>query len=246
MDKLFVRLFAEAKTGSIEAEYLLGFSYFHGQGLEKNSAKAYPHLKRAADAGHKPAAELLAGLYRKGDGVAQNFTHAFHYYSQASDSCAAALELASMYALGQGVARNLKKAMNAALYAQQVIPEAAPVIALIKELQAREVPQFISDDLLVEAENGNLEIAWLVGTAYLTGTKGLARDDKKGARFIQSAADAGDIRSSWLLSFLIRDGRGLPKDKEKGHAMYVKLIERRLYPSVYGEVLELWKALPPI
>ena len=188
---------------------------------------------------------MLASLYKDGDGVAQDFAQAFHYYTQA-ETYEGAFWRAGMYALGQGVARDLEMAMKLALTAQQVIPEAATVIALIKELQARELPQFITDELILQAENGDQKIGWLVGTAYLTGTRGLGRDDKKGARLIQIAADAGDIRSSWLLSFLIRDGRGLPKDVEKGHAMYMEIMERRLYPSVYGEVLEFWKSLPPL
>lgn len=246
MDKLAVRLLAEAKAGSIEAEYLLGLSYLQGTtGLERNNAKAHAHLKRAADAGNKHAAELVAGLYAKGNGIAQDMNQAFHYYTQA-DSCEAALQLARMYANGLGVERNLEKAMHSARHAMQIVPEAAQVIAEIEELQAREVSQFISNEMLVEAENGNPETAWLVGSAYLAGTRGLVRDDEKGARLIRIAADAGDIRSSWLLSFLIQDGRGLPKDKDKGHAMYVKLLDRRLYPSVYGEVYKFWLALPPI
>jgi TPR repeat protein len=245
MNKILARLFAEAKAGSVNAESLIGFAYFHGQELEKSGAKAFPHLKRAADAGHKHSAELLGRLYITGDGVAQDFTQAFHYYSLA-DSYAAALELAGMHALGQGVPRDLEKAMKLATAAFQAIPEAAPVIALIKEQQAREEPQFITDELILDAEKGHPKSGWLVGTSYLTGTKGLARDDKKGARFIQIAADAGEIRAAWLLSFLIKDGRGLPKDIDRGHAMYVGILNKRLYPSVYGEVLDFWKALPPL
>ena len=48
-----------AKTGDAYSNYIAGYMYAKGQGVDKDSLRAEPFLKRASDKGHKSATDLL-------------------------------------------------------------------------------------------------------------------------------------------------------------------------------------------
>lgn len=62
-------LSASAAQGNVDAEFLLGYLYEHGEGTERNYAKAAGNYQAAAGKGHAAAANNLASLYHRGMGV---------------------------------------------------------------------------------------------------------------------------------------------------------------------------------
>ena len=58
----FIRLLPEAKTGSPDAQYAVGYMYYYGQGVIENRKKAWYWINRAAVAGQADAMSAMAIL----------------------------------------------------------------------------------------------------------------------------------------------------------------------------------------
>ena len=59
---------AEAEKGAAEAQFQLGKSYLHGEGVTKNETRARALLLQAAEQGHSMAQNHLGVMYLKGQG----------------------------------------------------------------------------------------------------------------------------------------------------------------------------------
>jgi TPR repeat protein len=57
--EVFQLLFPLAVTGNDQAQYVLGYLYHHGLGVEKNDQQAMNWIQRAASQGNKKALEAL-------------------------------------------------------------------------------------------------------------------------------------------------------------------------------------------
>ena len=89
-------------------EFLLGYLYEHGEGTERDYAKAAENYQAAAGKGHAAAANNLAFLYHHGTGVPKDLRKALELLlasAQAGDSVGQC-NLALMYYHGDGTARN--------------------------------------------------------------------------------------------------------------------------------------------
>jgi TPR repeat protein len=81
----FVRLAPLAERGVPEAMYVLGEMYRKGEGLVQDRAEAQNLLKRAAEAGHVPAALALAQLF-EAEGEGQDLAAAVAWLRRAAQS----------------------------------------------------------------------------------------------------------------------------------------------------------------
>lgn len=66
-----------------DAEYELGESYFHGEGVEQSCETALEHYKKADAAGHDIAAISIGWMYHYGEGVEKSDETAQYYFSKA-------------------------------------------------------------------------------------------------------------------------------------------------------------------
>lgn len=57
--KVFQLVYPLAATGNDQAQYTLGYLYFHGLGVEKSEAQAMNWIQRAAVQGNKKALQAL-------------------------------------------------------------------------------------------------------------------------------------------------------------------------------------------
>jgi TPR repeat protein len=57
--KVFQLVFPLAATGNADAQYTLGYLYYHGLGTEKSEVQAMNWIQRAALQGHKKARQAL-------------------------------------------------------------------------------------------------------------------------------------------------------------------------------------------
>jgi TPR repeat protein len=94
-----------AALGDASAQYLLGKSYFNGQGIKQDQAQAAALWRRAADQGYVPAQFLLAYSYHRGTGVPRDYAQALALYRKvaAQDVLMAQAMLGQMYLKGEGV-----------------------------------------------------------------------------------------------------------------------------------------------
>jgi TPR repeat protein len=75
-----------ANQGSAIAPYQLGYSYAHGQGVEKNLVEAARWYRLGAERGDSQAALELADMYLRGVGVKKNETEAIEWYVRVGKS----------------------------------------------------------------------------------------------------------------------------------------------------------------
>jgi TPR repeat protein len=92
--------------------YDLGWMYEHGQGVDKDYAKARVRYQKAADVGHPDAMNDLGLLYAKGLGGAQDYGKAREWYQKAvaAGNAEAMKNLGGLYELGYGVVQDYAKA----------------------------------------------------------------------------------------------------------------------------------------
>ena len=74
-----------ADQGNAEAQYNLGWMYYHGEGVEQSSEKAAQYVQLAANQGDVEAQYNLGLLYYEGDGVEQSYEKAARYFQLAAD-----------------------------------------------------------------------------------------------------------------------------------------------------------------
>lgn len=98
----------EAAQGSLEAVFVLGWLYDHGQGVQQDYRQAGVYYRAAAERGHAVAQNNLAAMYESGHGVAKNLGEAARWYRAAAEQGQpiAQVNLASLFFSGRGVPRD--------------------------------------------------------------------------------------------------------------------------------------------
>lgn len=108
------QLIALAEQGDADAQFSLGMSFAHGDGVEQDYAEAFRWYKMAAEQGNSDAWCNLGVLYHNGEGVAQNLAEAFRCYliSAEQGNSNAQWNLGVLYDNGEGVDQDDKAALN--------------------------------------------------------------------------------------------------------------------------------------
>ena len=113
-DKL-TQLKRDAENGDAEAQYQLGFNYFHGyDGVKEDHEEAVKWYRKAAEQGHVDAQILLASCYSKGEGVSLNHAEAAKWWRKAAEQgdADAQLVIGGMYEIGEGVPKDEAEAIK--------------------------------------------------------------------------------------------------------------------------------------
>ena len=74
-----------AKQGYANAQFILGFCYLNGDGVEEDLSEAVKWLRKAAIQGGAPAQCRLGLCYYDGDGVEQDLSKAVVWFRKAAD-----------------------------------------------------------------------------------------------------------------------------------------------------------------
>lgn len=95
-----------------KAQYQLGWSYDHGDGVEQDYVQAAEWYRKAANAGHPRAQNELGGLYENGHGVEQDYEQAMEWYRKAAaqDHPTSIGNLGRMYLFGFGLEQDYAEA----------------------------------------------------------------------------------------------------------------------------------------
>lgn len=103
-----------ALNGNHDAEFELGAMFEHGDGVEKDLAKAKEWYEKAAQAGNRQAAFNLGMMHRNGEGIDVNLDAARRWFVRASDAgdVRAAYQLGQMSYLGRGTEQNYERALQ--------------------------------------------------------------------------------------------------------------------------------------
>ncbi len=101
-----------AENGLDDAQWLLGWFYLNGTGVEKDPGEAVIWLQKAADQGNAKALKSLAGCYFQGIGVQKDTEKAIRLFRKAADEGNADAQyiLGCCYAFGIQVEKDVEKA----------------------------------------------------------------------------------------------------------------------------------------
>ena len=84
-EEIITELRTQAEQGDAATQYLLGWRYINGRGVEKDDVEAVRWWTQAADQGNLSAQLTLAVRYDNGEGVAQDQAEAVRWYLQAAE-----------------------------------------------------------------------------------------------------------------------------------------------------------------
>ena len=103
---------AQAEAGDADAQFNLGLTYYHGQGVRQDYAEARRWYEKAVAQGHPQAQLNLGVMYSQGQGVRQNLVEARRLYEMAASqgNAQAQFNLGVMYDNGIGVRQDKRTA----------------------------------------------------------------------------------------------------------------------------------------
>lgn len=203
-----------------------------------------------AEQGDAAAQTLIAEIYAKGLGVAQNDQRAASWYQLASNNgnMLATFELALLYQEGVGVPKNRARAADlfskaaeagyipakynmALLHIEGVYasPSLATAAALMKEAADAELPEAQYD----------------YGTMLIEGA-GLPPDPEAGARYIERAAIQNLPAAQVDYATLLYMGQGVDKDVEAAASWYARAAEagNAVAQNRYAKLLAVGEGVP--
>lgn len=179
-----------------------------------------------AERGDAAAQTLIAEIYAKGLGVAQNLARASGWYALASENGdpIATFELALMYQEGRGVPKNRSRA--AELFKQAAERGSVPAkynLALLHVEGAYAPPNLVrAVELFREAAEAGLpEAQYDYGTLLLEGA-GVAPDPRKGAAQIGLAAEQGLPAAQVDFATLLYLGKGIDRNLSEAIHWYAR------------------------
>lgn len=174
-----------AEADNPQALFSMSLCYSLGKYLMQNDEQAFIFLERSVQ--EEATAEkvtMLAGMYKDGKGIEQDYEKAVACYQWATDngSFAAASQLASMYHEGKGVEQNDEMANRLVLHSKELMQWQ------LFDIMPLEV-------VLNEAEKGNPTAMFQLGCRYHIGD-GVEQDIDKAVEWWQKSHKAGNIEST--------------------------------------------------
>jgi TPR repeat protein len=215
-------------TGDRKAMYTLGCRYEHGDGTEKDLARAIAWYEKAARAGSIQGMNRLGEMYRDGDGVANDYGIAQSWFEKAAavGSSDAMNNLGLMYLEARGVTRDYAQARY--WLGKSADRENASAMINLGWLYqnglgtAKDVPKAM--ELYVRAEAaGNVQATEMLGLLYQNGV-GVPKDLDKALKYLEKAADQNDAGAMYALGQLYEGGSsGSTRDPAKAKYWYERL-----------------------
>lgn len=216
-------LMRSAEAGFPAALNLLGFRYYKGEGVEKDTARALDLIQRAADAGDPKAFNNLGWLLAEGEGVERDYAKAAYWLQRASDADlpVAMTQLADLYRQGLGVEKDSVQAVD--LYTRAIaagLPDAERKLLAMKYADYRRLPPDEAVELgryyysrrapsigvtlfEIAAEHDNPTALALLGDAY-SRALGVPYDYDKSLEYYFRAARAGNPSAQFVLGELLQ------------------------------------------
>lgn len=216
-----------------EAQAELGYCYYTGNGVVKDTKEAVKWFQRAADNGSPYGQFMMAWAYSKGEGVEKDSALAVSWYKKAvdNDSVSAMNNLAVCYELGEGVEKNLQEAFKlfekasdkgnllartnlARMYEQG--------LGVNKDRRkALELYKAVADKKLWLDNDEKKAIAkamYNTGRMYYFGIENDVNIEE-GLKYLNKAKEKGNANAIGLLAFAYYYGKGVAMDKVKAREL---------------------------
>lgn len=133
----------QAERGDAEAQFRMGYSLAHGEGVVQNDAEAVRWYRLGAEQGNATAQNNLGYMYDEGRGVPQDDVEAVRWYRLAAEQGVAEAQynLGVMYSNGHGVPQDYAEAARWSRLAAEQGDAAAQAVLARCYLEGRGVPQ---------------------------------------------------------------------------------------------------------
>ena len=101
-----------AEQGDVEAQYLLGLKYEHGEGVPQDYVEARKWFLKAAEQGNAEAQSILGIFYMNGEGGPQDYVEARRWFLKAAEQgeVGAQKYLGAFYLIGKGIPQDYVEA----------------------------------------------------------------------------------------------------------------------------------------
>ena len=251
---------AEKSTPDRCTQYRIGRMYAAGLGTERDDEEAAQWLEKSADAGYKYAQYTLAGLYRDGKGVEQDYAAARELYAKAVTFPYAAYELGKLYRDGLGGEADEERAaryFRQAFLGFQVMADKSPDDWLQYRIgwmllhgvgterdEAAAVPW-----LEKSAQRGNALAKYRLGRLLLLGGETVSKDVQRALELLTECAEEGNQYAQYTLGKAYLLGGDIPQDQEQAvHWLklsaeqgnqYAKYYLDRVYSSIFSSTASL-------
>ena len=167
-----------------------------------------------AEHGDAHAQSDLGNMYRKGQGVPQDYAEALRWYRKAADQgdADAQYSLGNMYRKGQGVPQDYAEALHRYRAAADKGDANAQYALGFMYCKGQGVPQDYGEAVSwfrKAADQGNVQAQYSLGIVYRDGD-GVPRDYAESVRWYRKAADQGDKQARRALFSMYCARRGTP------------------------------------
>ena len=216
-------------TKLIECYYLLGESYFTGEGVEQDYEQAVEWYQKAAEAGDAAAMSRLGDCYFQGQGVEADYAQAVEWYRQAAEAgnSDGMVGLGRCYEDGYGVEQDdelamewYQKAANAGnAEAEERLAEYSSQEAETQQNGAQALEEYRQ-----AAEAGDVDAMYYLGESYFAG-EGVERNYALAVEWYQRAADSGHVEAMSRLGNCYFGGTGVEQDYDQAVKWYRKAEE---------------------
>lgn len=206
-----------------EAQFLVGWCYANGLGVEKDEAKAVEYYWLAAEQNHRDAPFELAQCCSLNQGVVKDINQAVSYYDKAAklQHARASYALMVIYTMGLG-----KVAPDLVLAAQhQATADAGGYPQRLQDVEAcfnqgvayekAKTYEQAAIRYYAAMDKGHTKARTNLGMFFLSGRGQCQKQPKKAFELWQQSANEGHARAMTNLSALYRKGKGTEKDSDK-------------------------------
>lgn len=204
-----------AYRGGADAQFFLGLMYLDAQGLKTDHKEARRLWRLAAAQGHGRAMNAIGYVHDHGIGVDYDPQEAAAWYRKAvaKNEPRAMSNLGILYRTGRGVTRDLVEMRR--LWRDAAKRNHAPAMNNLGEVYATGTG--VAPDMDKAAEwwrrsvaLGNRDASWYLGH-HLTRPGATPAELAEGVKVLEQGAKAGNAQAALTLSYLYREGRGVPK-----------------------------------
>ena len=223
-EKSMLDLISAAEQGNADAQYKLGNSYYHGNGVTQDYKEAVKWYRLAADKGHTNAQYNLGCCYDFGNGVTQDYKEAVKWYRLAADkgNTKAQYNLGCCYDFGNGVTQDYKEAVKWYRLAADKGHTKAQYNLGNSYYHGNGVTQDYKEAVKwyrLAADKGHTNAQYNLGYCYYHGN-GVTQDYKEAVKWYRLVADKGDTDAQYNLGCCYDFGNGVTQDYKEAVKWY--------------------------
>lgn len=205
-----------------EAQHELGYRYERGDGVPRDTAKAFMWYRKAAEQGYVFAQIRVGFAYSDGClGVAKDDVEAVKWFRKAAEqgNAGAQVELGKFYYHGDGVPKNYAESTKWYRKAAEKGYWKAQLLLGFAYEDGEGVPKNCAEALKwyrKAAEQGNEDSQYKLASAYYYG-RGVQKNYTEAVKWYRKAAEQGHVGSQSFLGYCYAEGSGVPKDYIQGY-----------------------------